>query len=550
MPKIDIPLNTPLTFRTNDVTKDAKMVNCYKETVAGKVYCVKRPGKQNFTLSTPLPAPGQGLHVYNNDLYAVANGSLYTITGGTTTSLLSGLNNVNSISWVNTEATTSPHPYMVFHDEVTGYYRSATGETHVINKEVYEVAILTGGAGYPAAGTFTVSGSISGTGATGTYTADVSGAITQCTMTDRGHDYAGTLTVTFSGSPTTAATYVVNLNAFPNNPVSGLVYLDGYVFVMDGDATVWQSELEDPTAWNPINYITVLGEPDKGVAIVKHFNYLVAFKQWTTEFLYDNANPVGNVLAINSTARIELGCATGESVQQFEETVLWMATTKEGGRSIAMLDGLRAHPISTKAIETFLNASTLQGVYSWAYKISGHTFYGLVLTDQNITLVYDLQEKEWHIWTTNKQFIGGGENYFECSYVTPFPVNSNNYYVLDAVNGLMFTLSPNFYVDPFGPVTMRVVTQSSTMGTFDRKVNSMLTIWGEQINDIMQVRHTDDDYNTWSAYRPIQLNLQKPCLYNLGAYRRRAYEFLYTGHFPLRLEYAETTHTGNVGQQG
>ena len=686
MPKVDIPLVTPLNFRTNDTTKDAKMVNCYKETVAGKTYLVKRPGKQNYTLSSALPYPGQGLHVYNNDLYAVAQGTLYSITGGTTTSKYTGLNASNSVSWVNTSNLASPHPYMVFHDKVNGYYLDATGTINKIASQLSLVSIVSGGAGYPNTGTFTVAGSISGSAAAGTYTA-TNGVINGATLTNRGTNYSGTLTVSFTGtdsvftgsissvimtvsamtsgaiitgqtisgtgvtsgttivgqltatntptkttsfssgglsgdstfyvvdatsiaigqfidgtgvpvntyvtgvtsnyitisnpfttqasgtynfytagqqgtyqvstsqtvSSTTitgtvgaAATANASYNAFPSNPVSGLVYLDGYVFAMDGTATVWQCEYEDPTNWNPLNYLTVSGEPDNGVAIAKHLNYLVAFKQWTTEFLYDNANPTGNVLAINIPARIEMGCATGDSVQQFEETVLWMASPKEGGRIIAMLDGLRAHPISTKPVETFLNASNLSGVYSWGYKIAGHTFYGLVLTDQNITLVYDLNEKEWHIWTTNKAFIGGGENYFECSFVTPFPVNSNNYYVLDAVNGLVFTLSPNYYVDPFGPVTVRLVTQTSNAGTFNTKTNASLVVLGEQINDSINVRHSDDDYQSWSAYRQIDLSLNKPALYNLGSFRRRAYEFLYTGNKPLRLEIAENYISGSA----
>lgn len=549
MANVPIQLTPSMTFRTNDVTKDSKMVNCYKETIAGKPFAVKRPGKASYTLDTPLPFPGQGLWNYNSNLYAVANGGLYTITGGTTTLKQSGLNAVNNISWVNTEPGVAPHPYMVYHDQVNGYSLDSTGSINLIKQQIQGVTIVTGGAGYPSTGTFTVSGT-TGSGAAGTYSADTSGAITSVEMTNHGSGYTGTLSVSFSGTPTTAATATAQFNAFPSNPVPGLVYLDGYVFVMDQSATVWQSDLENPSSWNPINYLTVLGEPDKGVGIAKHFNYLVAFKQWTTEFLYDNANPSGNVLAVNQTARIELGCADGDSIQQLEETVIWIATTKEGGRIMAMLDGIQARPISTKAVEVFLNASDLSGVYSWVYKISGHTFYGLVLTDQNITLVYDLNEKEWHIWTTSKQNIGGGENYFECSFVVPFPFNTNNYFVLDAVNGLVFTLSPNNYVDPFGPINMRIVTTSSNLGTFDKKTNPSITLFGDKINDVINVRHTNDDYQTWSAYRQMDLSLDKPVLYNNGAFRRRAYELLYTGHYPLRLEVMESEVNGKVGQQG
>lgn len=691
MPKGQLALVTSMQCRTNSTAKDSRMVNCYKETLKDGVYAVKRPGKASYTITPALPFPGQGLWSYNNNLYAVCDGGLYNITGGTSNLLLSGLNNVNNISWVNTLPTTSPHPYMVFHDQVNGYYLDAAGNIAEINKQVNLVVLTNGGSGYPTAGgTFTVSGSISGSGAVGTYET-FNGSIVNVTLTNPGTNYAGTLTVNFSddngevtgsisgttltvtaitsggmypglilsgsgvssnttvvkqltstetanatttwvsgglsgttsmvlssveniatnqlisGTGIPAGTIVTNinsstktvtfntplttqaagtynfysqggrgtyqvsisqtvssttitgalaslatasasLNSFPDNPVPGLVYLDGYVFVMDSTGTIWQSDNENPKSWGALNDIRANNEPDAGKGLAKHLNYVVAFKEWTTDFLYDAGNPTGSVLALNLPAHLELGCADGDTIQQFENTVLWMATTINGNRSIAMLEGLAAKVISTKAVENFLNASNLTGVYSWAYKVPGHTFYGLVLTDQDITLVYDLNEQEWHQWTTSKQFIGGGENYFECSFVTPYPFNTNSYFVLDAVNGLVFTLSPDNYIDPFGPITMRIVTNRMDFGTIDQKTNPCITLYGDSIQDVAQIRHTDNDYDTWSQYRNIDLGLQKSALFNNGRFRRRAWEFLYTGNNPLRLMKLELDINGRVGQ--
>jgi hypothetical protein len=289
-----------------------------------------------------------------------------------------------------------------------------------------------------------------------------------------------------------------------------------------------------------------VSEADEGKALARHLNYVVAFKEWTADFFYDAGTAVGSVLAVNQSAHLEIGCADGNSIQNPEQTLVWMGTVVQGGRGIYMLNGLSPDRISTKAVETFLNASNLSGTYSWLYKIAGHTLYGLVLTDQDVTLVYDFNEKDWHIWTTSKDFIGGGENYFECSFVTQFPFNSGNFYVLDAINGLVFTLSPDNYVDPFGPIRMRVVTDRMDFNTYAFKTGYGLTIFGDNINDVMQVRHTEDDYDNWSQYRNVDLSLQKPCLYQLGRFRRRAYEFLYTGYKPLRLEKVEFNINGRL----
>ena len=535
MPIINIPLTTSIKQRTNNVNKDAKMVNCYKETMAdGKTMAVKRPGKATYTITPALPIDGNGLWSFNNNLYAAAGTYLYSITGGTSTQLLTGMSGQN-VSWVNTLATTAPHPYMVFHDQVTGYSMNSTGTIVVINKQVAGITLVSGGTGYTSTtGTFTITGSISGSGAAGTYISDGS-AVTSVTLTANGSNYAGTLTTVFSGAGS-GAVATAYLNSFPAIPVPGLVYLDGYVFAMDTQGQIFQSNNENPNIWGPLNYTSAVSEADKGKALARHLNYIIAFKEWTADFFYDAGNAVGSVLNINQSAHMEIGCADGNSIQNPEQTLIWMGTVVEGGRGIYAMNGLSPDKISTKAVENYLNASDLSGTYSWLYKIAGHTFYGLVLTDQNVTLVYDIQENEWHYWTTSKDYIGLGENYFECSFVTQFPFNSGNFYVLDAVNGLVFTLSPTNYVDPFGPIRMRIVTDRMDFDTYSFKTGSDLTIIADNINDVMQVRHTEDDYVNWSQYRQVQLNLQKPCLYQLGRFRRRAYEYLYRGMNPFRME--------------
>lgn len=541
---INVPLTTELKFRTNNTSKDSKMVNCFKESLpSGKTLAIKRPGKASYPITPVLDAPGQGLWTYNNNLYAVTNGNLYQITGGASSLITSGLDPTNTISWVNTLATTSPRPYMVFHDQVSGWSLDATGTVVKINDQVAGVTLVSGGTGYTATtGTFTITGT-TGSGAGGTYISDGT-SVTSVTLTSSGSNYSGTLAVVFDvGGDAVATPY---LNSFPQNPVPGLIYLDGYVFAMDQQGQIFQSNNENPNIWGPLNYTSAVSEADKGKAIARHLNYIVAFKEWTADFFYDAGNESGSVLAINQSAHMEIGCADGNSIQNPEQTLIWMATVVEGGRAIMLLDGLSPRQISTKAVETFLNASNLTGTYSWLYKIAGHTLYGLVLTDQNVTLVYDIQEQEWHTWTTSKDFIGGGENYFECSFVTQFPFNSGNFYVLDAINGLVFTLSPNNYVDPFGPIRMRIVTDRMDFDTYAFKTGYGLTIFGDNIKDVMQVRHTEDDYENWSQYRNIDLNLQKPCLYQLGRFRRRAYEFLYTGYQPLRLEKVEFNINGRL----
>lgn len=95
---------------------------------------------------------------------------------------------------------------------------------------------------------------------------------------------------------------------------------------------------------------------------------------------------------------------------------------------------------------------------------------------------------------------------------------------------------------------MRIVTNRMDFGTIDQKTNPCITLYGDSIQDVAQIRHTDNDYDTWSQYRNIDLGLQKSALFNNGRFRRRAWEFLYTGNNPLRLMKLELDINGRVGQ--
>jgi hypothetical protein len=55
----------------------------------------------------------------------------------------------------------------------------------------------------------------------------------------------------------------------------------------------------------------------------------------------------------------------------------------------------------------------------------------------------------------------------------------------------------------------------------------------------MTVSFSQDDYNTWSTGRAVNLQASRSQLYMNGASRRRAYQFLSTSNVPIRLEAAE-----------
>jgi len=363
-------------------------------------------------------------------------------------------------------------------------------------------------------------------------TAGTTGA-TAPTSTDNTTAFTdGTATLIYVG-PAAGATS--QLNGFPSgNIVPGASYFDTYVFIMTQDGKIWNSEPEDPTRWNALNFITAESEPDLGVGIVKHLNYLVAFKQWSTEFFYDAATAVGSPLLPNLTFNLEFGCASGNSIVQMEETVVWIAEGKDTGKTVLMLNGTRPTEVSNNGVERILNTVTnLENVRAYSLKISGHYFYVLNLLDNGITLVLDIKLKQWMIWTS---MVNGVETILDGVFYASW---NNKHYTIDNIDGNVYNINENQYTDDAGPIQFRVRSNLFDAETTKRKFISRLEIVGDKVGTTLNIRHTDDDYNTWSEYRKVDLNADRSVLYQNGSFRRRAYEFFNTDDVPLRLQACE-----------
>ena len=187
---------------------------------------------------------------------------------------------------------------------------------------------------------------------------------------------------------------------YPAVTVPGVAYLDGYFFVMDANGTIYNSGLETPLVWNSLDFIKCEAEPDGGVAIAKYMNYIVGFGRWTTQFFYDAANAQGSPLSPIESSTIQIGCADGYSVAQFDGKLVWMSNSRQKGRQVHVCDNsMSPVEISTPDVSRILNSDDLAEVRSWGASFAGHSLYVLCLKTIGITLVFDFLTKAWSHFT-------------------------------------------------------------------------------------------------------------------------------------------------------
>jgi hypothetical protein len=574
MPTVRLPLTFQIQSRKADPLKDSKMVNAYLEGGA----ILKRPGLSQLVTTPTQPTDiGQGVFSYLGKLYSCINNAIYqTTTAGVSTSIGSISGAVKNISWTST----FNNNYLFFHNQTNGYtYNTSTGLKQITADQVSSASVILPGSGYNAAPIVTFSAPLSGTTATGTATYDAdTDSIVGIVITNPGTGYVSPPSVTigvswvastvvtlnsqiFSGgnlytvstagttgtvAPTHTSGTVANgtaqltyagikatassaLNYFATDLVPGVAYLDTYVAVMTTSGRIYNSNPADPTSWDALSYISTTSQPDLATGITSHLNYVVAFNEWSTQFFYDTGNAQGSPLLANPSANLEIGCANGNSIAKFEQTVAWIGQSNTAGKGIYLLNGLSPVKVSNQYIDKYLDADTCANCTGLGIKFNGHSLYVLTLPDSNITFVFDIDEKIWTFWSS---VVNNVEQFF----VADFGTYLNGYtYMQDTHDGILYKLDPDVYTDTSGVINFRLVSPLIDADTQYRKTVNRVEIIGDKIDSVLRIRHTDNDYQNWSRYRNVNLIDSRPVLYQNGVTRRRAYEFFCTDDSFIRL---------------
>lgn len=329
------------------------------------------------------------------------------------------------------------------------------------------------------------------------------------------------------------ATATAILNYFPSDLTPGIAYLDTYVAIMTTEGRIYTSNVGDPTTWNALNYISSNSQPDKATGIISHLNYVVAFNAWSTQFFYDAGTSTGSPLLPNASANLEIGCANGNSIAKFEQTVIWVGQSNTAGKGIYLLNGISPNKISNQYIDKYLDADGVTNCTAYGIKYNGHSWYILTLPDIDVTFVFDLDEKVWTFWSS---VLNNTEQYFIADFATSL---AGHTYLQDSVNGELYKLDQNTYTDADGVINFRLVSPLLDADTQYRKTISRVEIIGDKVDTVLRIRHTDNDYQNWSMYRNVNLIDTRPVLFQNGITRRRAYELFNNDNAFIRLAFME-----------
>lgn len=326
---------------------------------------------------------------------------------------------------------------------------------------------------------------------------------------------------------------------FPGNNSKTLAgtfaHLDGYAFVMDTEGAIWASNLNSLTGWTVTDYINANAYPDQGVGLIRHRNTIVALGRESFEVFRNAGNPAGSPLARIEELSQLIGCISADAIASIQDTVYWAGSTKQGVVSIYAYNGGQAKRVSNPEVD-------IQLVLAGASNISMTTtsFYGrhfVIVKASNTTWAYCVEEGNWHEWSSQTPLWYKSDSVSSGSTMVSYFVSNV------ATGGKVYVFNPASISYTDDGVSYSAVARTSKLdfGTARTKHWHRIAVIGDRETEEsnLTVTWSDDDYQTSSTARTIDLSDERTELTRCGSSVRRSFTFTHTSNTPMRLEAIE-----------
>jgi len=284
---------------------------------------------------------------------------------------------------------------------------------------------------------------------------------------------------------------------------------DGYFVhvVPDNSGEFFVSNQNDGLNFDALNFATAEAGGDPLVAAFANHGEVWLFGTETIEPWAVNGSSLFPFSPISSTL-IERGCSAGFSVENYDNTVVWIGDD----RIVYRANGYVPERISTHAIEKVLaesnDLSQVQG--SW-HTIDGHTFYMLKYVGL-WTFLYDAATGMWH-----ERHTFGNE-----SWAYGYPINTYNTVLVGGDNGNLYQMDLSATTDAGTTISYEATSPETFANTarieisrfqLDIKVGIGLND-GQGSDPQAMLMWSKDGGNTWSSEHWRSMG-------KIGEYRRR-----------------------------
>ena len=307
-------------------------------------------------------------------------------------------------------------------------------------------------------------------------------------------------------------------------------FMDGYAFALSAGGRVYNSDLNSLANWTPSNYIAKQIEQDVPRGLARLGNRILAFGDKTVEVFANAGNATGSPLVSLKDQFRRIGLATVVDVvgrTHYYTTVggriYFVGTTRSTG--LWSFDGSRFEKVSTNSIDKILTNKAGEVITSFAVR-------GV----QGVAIAMDGPSDATQRWL---MFFPEWNDWFEFHSTVFRPANDDPFFLGVGSNQhkLYSFIGSETYQDNGTDYTVTVQFKIPSDGNH-RKFMSMCGVIGDTARAAsnLGVSFSDDDYQTFSTARNIDMTSGQKMITRCGSYRDRVVKLTHTGNTPLRLE--------------
>lgn len=284
-------------------------------------------------------------------------------------------------------------------------------------------------------------------------------------------------------------------------------FQDSYFIVEKPDTgQFWLSNTYDGFNWVATNFTTAEYSPDNIIRVYANQGRLIVFGDLSIEFWVDTGAldfPYSRIPSSSS----EWGLAARRSVAEINNSVMFLAKSRQGEVQVMWLNGYGLQRVSTFDIENKFNSyTTLSNATAFSYTYNGHPFYQINFNTES--WLYDMASDKW-----SQLKSGTGRHRAEIGVTFLSSIKASDY-----SNGKIYTIDKNTFTDD-GVLIVSELTTSHTFDGLDRTSISELQLDIESgsgtSNNVVMLEISKNNGHTFSNQRFSNIGA-------IGEYKNRA----------------------------
>lgn len=291
--------------------------------------------------------------------------------------------------------------------------------------------------------------------------------------------------------------------SFPNGARTVTFVSGFFVAEQPGTQQFWVSNVNDGSTWSGLSFASASSYSDNVVAVDNLSGNLIVFSEQHTEFWQNvgsNPEPFAPILS----AANEFGLAGLFSRAHVDQSIIFLAQTREGQVQFVQITGFNVKVISTPDIDFIINSFTkTSDCVALSYETDRHKMYQATFPTANRTFLFDTFSGLWSEVQTGasvvpSRHIGNLSAYFAGQTI-----------ISDYATPQVYTLSPTAYTDNGATIAREIITRH-VLSNFNRVRISQLYIdmetgvgiqSGQGQNPQIMLQYSKDNGRTWNPER-------------------------------------------------